>query len=396
MCCRTCCAAPRIRPRPPPVPIAGFPSAGEEIQLSFAPLVAETAPAVVNVYASQQLRQRLVRHSRAIPFFEQFFGRQMKPRAQNSLGSGVIIDGSGVVVTNFHVIRDADEVKVALSDGREFTSKVLLKDELPRPGDPQDRFARPISGDRHRRFDALQVGDLVLAIGNPFGVGQTTTSGIVSALARSHIGVSDFGFFIQTDAAINPGNSGGALINMSRPAGRHQHGDLQPQRRLHRHRLRHSVQHRARGRGSRQGRQRLFRAALCRRDLRRSHAADCRVPRHGAAVRRADIVGECGRSVGQSGTATRRCGAGAEQFADRAPRRFRLQSGDAADRQHRRAEGAQPGRGKAHRGRTDPRARRRSALEETIRGRSPFAGAKVAELSPRLRSAWAWTPTSRA
>lgn len=185
----------------------------EEMQLSFSPLVAATAPAVVNVYASQQARQ--VRSPFAgDPFFERFFGQQMQPREKSSLGSGVIVDASGIVVTNYHVIADADQVKVALSDGREFESKVLLKDETIDLAvlkiDAPEKLATIAIGDS----DALEIGDLVLAIGNPFGVGQTTTSGIVSALARSHIGVSDFGFFIQTDAAINPGNSGGALINM--------------------------------------------------------------------------------------------------------------------------------------------------------------------------------------
>ncbi|MCB1381534.1 MAG: DegQ family serine endoprotease [Notoacmeibacter sp.] len=187
----------------------------EEMQLSFAPLVRETAPAVVNVYASTQVRQRVSPFLND-PFFEQFFGRgeQMQPRVQSSLGSGVIVGDDGLVVTNYHVIKGADEVKVALSDGREFDSKVLLKDESV------DLAVLKIEAGQKLPFlefgdsDGLEVGDLVLAIGNPFGVGQTTTSGIVSALARSHIGVSDFGFFIQTDAAINPGNSGGALIDM--------------------------------------------------------------------------------------------------------------------------------------------------------------------------------------
>ncbi|WP_235679303.1 DegQ family serine endoprotease [Aquibium microcysteis] len=185
-----------------------------EVQLSFAPLVRETGPAVVNVYAKQLVQSRSP--FAGDPFFEQFFGRQqMPPRVQSSLGSGVLVDPSGIVVTNFHVIRDADEVRVALSDGREFESEVLLKDEsldlavLKING--SEAFPVVPIGDS----DALEVGDLVLAIGNPFGVGQTTTSGIVSALARNHIGVSDFGFFIQTDAAINPGNSGGALIDMA-------------------------------------------------------------------------------------------------------------------------------------------------------------------------------------
>jgi Do/DeqQ family serine protease len=200
------------------VPTAGpdrrIPFSHEEVQLSFAPLVKETAPGVVNVYASQKPRE--VRSPfEGDPFFEQFFGRQRRQRAENSLGSGVLVDPSGVVVTNFHVIRGADEVKVATSDGREFASKVLLQDESLDLAVLKIESPEPFPVIAIGDSDALQIGDLVLAIGNPFGVGQTTTSGIVSALARTHVGVSDFGFFIQTDAAINPGNSGGALINMS-------------------------------------------------------------------------------------------------------------------------------------------------------------------------------------
>ncbi|MCA0013636.1 DegQ family serine endoprotease [Mesorhizobium sp. B292B1B] len=183
----------------------------EEVQLSFAPLVKQTAPAVVNVYASQTAK--VVSPFEGDPFFEEFFGRA-QPRAQSSLGSGVLVDPSGVIVTNFHVIKDADEVKVATADGREFTSKVMLKDETLDLAVLKIESDKPFPVIAIGDSDALDVGDLVLAIGNPFGVGQTTTSGIVSALARSHIGVSDSGYFIQTDAAINPGNSGGALINM--------------------------------------------------------------------------------------------------------------------------------------------------------------------------------------
>jgi Do/DeqQ family serine protease len=183
----------------------------EEVQLSYAPLVRLTAPAVVNVYASQTARVRSPFDGD--PFFEQFFGRSM-PRSQSSLGSGVLVDEAGFIVTNFHVIKDADEVKVAMSDGREFSSKVLLKDESLDLAVLKIESDKPFPTIAIGDSDALQVGDLVLAIGNPFGVGQTTTSGIVSALARSHIGISDSGFFIQTDAAINPGNSGGGLINM--------------------------------------------------------------------------------------------------------------------------------------------------------------------------------------
>ena len=201
------------------LPQAGFsevPQSQAEIKLSFAPLVKATAPSVVNVYAARIVKSRSPFAND--PFFEQFFGQSLQnapSRRQSSLGSGVIVDQSGLIVTNYHVIRDADEIKVALSDGREFESKVMLKDEatdiavlkITPKGAP---FPVLPLGDS----DAVEVGDLVLAIGDPFGVGQTVTSGIVSAQARTRVGISDFDFFIQTDAPINPGNSGGALIDM--------------------------------------------------------------------------------------------------------------------------------------------------------------------------------------
>jgi Do/DeqQ family serine protease len=139
-------------------------------------------------------------------------GRQVA----RSLGSGVIIDAAGLVVTNFHVIKDASEVKVALADKREFNAEIVLKDQrsdlaVLRLKDAHERFPTLDFGDS----DTLQVGDVVLAIGDPFGVGQTVTHGIVSALARTEVGISNYQFFIQTDAAINPGNSGGALVDMS-------------------------------------------------------------------------------------------------------------------------------------------------------------------------------------
>lgn len=193
------------------------PQSPMEMQLSFAPLVKKAMPAVVNVYAARQVRRQATPFD-GDPFFEQFFGGRFQnqpPRVQSSLGSGVIVDQSGLIVTNYHVIRGADEVKVALSDGREFESKVLLKDEATDIAvlkiDPHGlQFPVLALADS----DKVEVGDLVLAIGNPFGVGQTVTSGIVSAQARTKVGISDFDFFIQTDAAINPGNSGGALIGM--------------------------------------------------------------------------------------------------------------------------------------------------------------------------------------
>jgi Do/DeqQ family serine protease len=186
-----------------------------EMQLSFAPLVRSAAPSVVNVYTARVVKRQSPFFDD--PFFGQFFGDEQQPpkRMQSSLGSGVLVDPSGIVVTNNHVIRDADEVKIALADGREFECKILLKDERSDLAvlkiSSSERFPALTLADS----DSIEVGDLVLAIGNPFGVGQTTTSGIISALARNQVGVSDFGFFIQTDAAINPGNSGGALLNMA-------------------------------------------------------------------------------------------------------------------------------------------------------------------------------------
>jgi len=201
------------------VPAQGkqIPLSRGDMQPSFAPLVKETAPAVVNVYAARQVQQQASPFA-GDPFFEQFFGKQFggggKSRTEQSLGSGVIVDASGIVVTNNHVIKDADEIKVALSDGRQFESKVLLRDETTDLAvlkiDANDKFPVLSLGDS----DGVEVGDLVLAIGNPFGVGQTVTNGIVSAQSRTQVGVSDFDFFIQTDAAINPGNSGGGLIDM--------------------------------------------------------------------------------------------------------------------------------------------------------------------------------------
>ena len=183
---------------------------------SYAPVVRQALPAVVNVFASRtETRPRNPLFDD--PIFRKFFGGGDQPqkRTQQSLGSGVIVDVSGLVVTNNHVIEGMTEVKVALSDKREFEAEILLRD--PRSDlavlKLKDKGPFPVVelGDS----DALEVGDVVLAIGNPFGVGQTVTHGIVSALARTQAGISDYGFFIQTDAAINPGNSGGALVDMN-------------------------------------------------------------------------------------------------------------------------------------------------------------------------------------
>ncbi len=206
---------------PDPATAQQVPASRTDIAMSFSPVVKETAPSVVNVYAKRIVQAQGRSPFGADPFFRRFFGDELfggrpRQRAQNSLGSGVIVDSSGLVVTNNHVIQDGTEIRVVLSDKREFDAELILKDErtdlailrIQPNGDPL--VPLPL-GDS----DALEVGDLVLAIGNPFGVGQTVTSGIVSALARTRVGVSSYQFFIQTDAAINPGNSGGALVDMN-------------------------------------------------------------------------------------------------------------------------------------------------------------------------------------
>jgi Do/DeqQ family serine protease len=192
------------------------PASPAELRLSYAPIVQHAQPAVVNVYAAKVVQD----HNPLLddPVFRRFFGvpGQQPEQMQRSLGSGVMVDPSGLVVTNVHVIEGADEVKVSLSDKREFEAEIVLKD--PR----SDLAVLRLKG-VHEKFptldfansDELMVGDVVLAIGNPFGVGQTVTHGIISALARTQVGITDYQFFIQTDAAINPGNSGGALVDMT-------------------------------------------------------------------------------------------------------------------------------------------------------------------------------------
>jgi Do/DeqQ family serine protease len=194
--------APKIAPQNP-----------DQVHLSFAPVVKKVTPAVVNVYASRvetAPRNPLFDD----PVFRQLFGGGDESRVSKALGSGVIVDSSGLVVTNYHVIEGMTQVKVALSDRREFEAEIVLRD--PRT----DLAVLRLKGERDFPVlelgdsDALEVGDFVIAVGDPFGVGQTVTQGIVSALARTQVGISDYGFFIQTDAAINPGNSGGALVDL--------------------------------------------------------------------------------------------------------------------------------------------------------------------------------------
>lgn len=194
------------------------PDSEAAITYSYAPIVKKAAPAVVNVYTSRMVRQPTIPPFFDDPFFRRFFGNPgslgQSDRVQKSLGSGVIVDPSGLVVTNAHVIEGADEIKVALSDRREFVAEIVLSDDRTDLAVLKIEHADPFPALEFADSDDLEVGDIVLAIGDPFGVGQTVTSGIVSALARTQVGVSDYGFFIQTDAAINPGNSGGALLDM--------------------------------------------------------------------------------------------------------------------------------------------------------------------------------------
>ncbi|MGL5362246.1 MAG: trypsin-like peptidase domain-containing protein, partial [Bosea sp. (in: a-proteobacteria)] len=194
------------------------PDSRQQINLSFAPVVQRTSAAVVNVYGTR-VEKRGQNPFMDDPFFRRFFGDRgfgvPRDRVQQSLGSGVIVDTGGLVVTNHHVIEGMTEVKVALSDKREIEAEILLRDPRTDLAVLKLKNTTSLSPLELGDSDALQVGDLVLAIGNPFGVGQTVTQGIVSALARTQVGISDFQSFVQTDAAINPGNSGGALVDMA-------------------------------------------------------------------------------------------------------------------------------------------------------------------------------------
>lgn len=195
-----------------------MPSSSSEVTLSYSSVVKRVAPAVVNVYSRRTVKTQQASPFANDPFFQRFFGDRFsfgmpRERVQQSLGSGVIVDTNGLIVTNYHVIKGGDEFRVALADRREFEARVVLADERTDLAILKiDTKGEKLPFLTFKDSDTVEVGDLVLAIGNPFGVGQTVTTGIVSALARTHVGVSDYQFFIQTDAAINPGNSGGALV----------------------------------------------------------------------------------------------------------------------------------------------------------------------------------------
>lgn len=186
---------------------------GYEPVKSYAPAVNKAAPAVVNIYTSKTVNQQ-VHPLLADPFFRRFFERAPMPksRIQNSLGSGVIIAEQGLIITNNHVIADADEILIALKDGRTANAKVIGTDVETDIALLQI-YLKELPVIEFSKDSTLQVGDITLAIGNPFGVGQTVTMGIVSATGRNQLGITTYEDFIQTDAAVNPGNSGGALVN---------------------------------------------------------------------------------------------------------------------------------------------------------------------------------------
>ncbi|MCR4302093.1 MAG: DegQ family serine endoprotease [Sulfuricaulis sp.] len=198
-----------------PAPVAGA------TPPNFVPVVKAVMPAVVNISTTRLVKQGGPAHSPLMddPFFRQFFGDEFfrrfqipRERRENSLGSGVIVDSSGYIVTNNHVVAKADEIKVLLNDKREFTGKVVGTD--PKSDLAVIKInAKDLPTVPWGDSDKLEVGEYVLAIGNPFGLNQTVTQGIVSAVGRANVGIADYEDFIQTDAAINPGNSGGALVN---------------------------------------------------------------------------------------------------------------------------------------------------------------------------------------
>jgi serine protease DegQ len=194
-----------------PQPAANAVSVSE----SFAPAAQKVIPSVVNVFTQQKVRTP-AHPALQDPIFRYFFGDRLdeRPREVSNLGSGVIVSSNGYILTNHHVVEAADEIQVALANGQTLPARVV-------GADPETDLAvlKIDAGDlpaiTFARIDSLNVGDWVLAVGNPFGVGQTVTAGIVSALGRTHLGINTFENFIQTDAAINPGNSGGALVDVA-------------------------------------------------------------------------------------------------------------------------------------------------------------------------------------
>ncbi|MEM7021841.1 MAG: Do family serine endopeptidase [Pseudomonadota bacterium] len=201
------------------VAVEQVPQSREQIKLTFAPVVRHASPAVVNIHAKVRSSGRQRNSLLSDPFFDLFFQefreKRPDPSDNDSLGSGVIVREDGLIVTNQHVIEDAEEIRVMLSDRREYVAEILGDDESADLALLRiDVGDEPLPVLPMGNPDELEVGDLVLAIGNPFGIGKTVTSGIVSALSRASPELSPDLSFIQTDAAINPGNSGGALVTL--------------------------------------------------------------------------------------------------------------------------------------------------------------------------------------
>jgi serine protease Do len=195
------------------------PQSMQQVQLSYASVVKKAAPAVVNIYARTVVRTQGYPSLFSNDFFSRFFGNimpsQPRERVQNSLGSGVVVRADGIIVTNSHVIHGAQQIVVALPDKRELEAEVVVDDDRADLAVLRVKTKDPLPYLEFADSDQVEVGDIILAIGNPFGVGQTVTSGIISATARTHVDDAKYQFFLQTDAAINPGNSGGAMVDIT-------------------------------------------------------------------------------------------------------------------------------------------------------------------------------------
>ncbi len=179
---------------------------------TYADAAQAALPAVVHIFTSQEVRRHPFSND---PVFRHFFGDRFgnDTQRQSGLGSGVVVSADGLVLTNNHVVESADEIEIAFHDGRKAKAKLVGADPESDLAVLRIASSQPLTPITFAQAESLRVGDIVLAIGNPFGVGQTVTSGIVSALGRTHLGINTFENFIQTDAAINPGNSGGALVD---------------------------------------------------------------------------------------------------------------------------------------------------------------------------------------
>jgi serine protease DegQ len=207
-----------LEPKPATVAIKQVQSTpNTETNSGYSSAAKKAMPSVVNIFSSSKVASNSPQQLQEDPLFRHFFGDQYdndEDQSESSLGSGVIVSEQGLILTNNHVVSGADQIEVAITDGRKFSAKIV-------GADPETDLAilkvdaENLPAITFANSEKLNVGDVVLAIGNPFGVGQTVTQGIVSALGRNHLGINTFENFIQTDASINPGNSGGALIDIS-------------------------------------------------------------------------------------------------------------------------------------------------------------------------------------